>query len=143
MAFNTKIDFYDEDENRFSLPICGASDNSMLTLAPFFDSHYPEHFNLYAKEGHAVQLLPNAQIAMLNEAKDEQKLTVPKRRRRGKRGSSETEPPPERKRSVDIVPSGSSVLDKLPPITESEVKFLLQWLNASWTKTQILKLPRR
>ena len=35
MAFTAKIDFLDADGNKFTLPVTGITDNSLLTLYPY------------------------------------------------------------------------------------------------------------
>lgn len=61
MSFSAKIDFLDADGNRFSLPIAGTTDNSILTTFSFVQSNF-ENLTIVQKEGKAPS------IAWKNEA---------------------------------------------------------------------------
>eukprot|EP00798_Chlamydomonas_sp_ICE-L_P019407 gene19407-26065_t len=57
LSFTAKIDFIDEMGRRFSIPISGVSDNSIITLQPFILEN--RHcLKLSSKEGEAVSLDP-------------------------------------------------------------------------------------
>ena len=141
MACTTKIDFFDEEENRFAIEVTAATDNCLLSNMPFYGSHVPEHFDFFKKEGHSMQLLSVGQLAEIQKAAENAKLPTRKPRRNRRTESKTVEPEPERKRSADMAATGCSALEKLPGIDDGAVDRLLRWLNATWTKTQINVLP--
>lgn len=59
LSFTAKIDFMDEDGNRFSIPISGTTDNSLFTIFPFIQRHMDE-IHLEAEEGRPITLVLDA-----------------------------------------------------------------------------------
>eukprot|EP00736_Rhodelphis_marinus_P012698 Rmarinus@m.1878 len=57
LSFTAKIDFLDADGNRFSITVTGTSDNSILTLYPFLETH-SQRYGFLANEAGPVMLVP-------------------------------------------------------------------------------------
>jgi len=136
MSFMSKIDFYDEDDNKFSVPVYGTADNSMLSVYPFVCAHESE-FSLFAKESKPILLLDNEQINNLETQMEAQNAKDRKRRRRGDDKSEEN----ARRKSADLTPTGRALHDKLPPFGEDDIKVMLGWCNANVLRSTVNVLP--
>lgn len=137
MSFMSKIDFYDEDDNKFSVPVYGTADNSLLTTYPFVCAH-EEEFSLFAKESKPIMLLDNGQIQSIEAQIEAQAAKDRKRRRRGDDNKNENE---QRRKSADLTPTGRAVHDKLPPMSEDDISMMLAWCNANVLRQQVHSLP--
>lgn len=71
MSFTAKIDFLDADGNRFSVPVTGTTDNSLMTIQPFIGANVNSHA-LSVQDGGPVEL-----IHLDGDGSGLQPLTVP------------------------------------------------------------------
>ena len=68
LAFKENIEFMDTDGNKFTIPVIGATDNSLFTAAPFVVGQQAD-FGIYAKAAEAPsQLMPQKAIERLEHA---------------------------------------------------------------------------
>jgi hypothetical protein len=59
LSFTAKIDFLDNTQSRFSIPISGTTDNSLFTIFPFIQ-RYMDEIHLEAEEGRPITLVLDA-----------------------------------------------------------------------------------
>eukprot|EP00981_Chlorochromonas_danica_P012362 scaffold4845_cov159-Ochromonas_danica.AAC.14 len=64
VSWNGKLEFYDQDGERFYISISGCSDNCLLTNYSFIKD-YSSDYGFVGLDGYPVSFLPNAQIAEL------------------------------------------------------------------------------
>lgn len=86
MAFTCNIDFLDEDGNKFSIPVTGMTDNSMLTSYSYVQRVAESH-QFYTREHMPVQLMDTADIAVAELAIQKQKEKAARRARKAATGS--------------------------------------------------------
>lgn len=56
LSFTTHIDFYDDEGNKFSIPISGTTDNSLFTVFPYIQINIDE-YQLEIEEGKPIKLI--------------------------------------------------------------------------------------
>ena len=59
MSFTTHIDFYDDEGNKFSIPISGTTDNSIFTVFSFIQRNQ-EEIDLEVEPGKPIMLIQDA-----------------------------------------------------------------------------------
>ena len=59
LSFTTFIDFFDDEGNKFSIPISGTADNSVFTIFSFMQRH-PDEISLEAEPGKPIRLIQDA-----------------------------------------------------------------------------------
>lgn len=56
LSFTTFIDFFDDEGNKFSIPISGTTDNSIFTIFSFMQRH-PDEITLEVEPGKPIRLI--------------------------------------------------------------------------------------
>ena len=59
LSFTTFIDFFDDEGNKFSIPISGTTDNSIFTIFSFMQRN-PDEIRLEAEPGRTIKLIQDA-----------------------------------------------------------------------------------
>ena len=59
LSFTTFIDFFDDEGNKFSIPISGTTDNSMFTIFSFLQRH-PDEIAYEVEPGKPLKLIQDA-----------------------------------------------------------------------------------
>jgi len=59
LSFTTFIDFFDDEGNKFSIPISGTTDNSVFTIFSFIQRN-PDEIRLEAEPGKPIKLIQDA-----------------------------------------------------------------------------------
>lgn len=59
LSFTTFIDFFDDEGNKFSIPISGTTDNSVFTIFSFMQRN-PDEIRLEAEPGRPIKLIQDA-----------------------------------------------------------------------------------
>lgn len=59
LSFTTFIDFFDDEGNKFSIPISGTTDNSVFTIFSFMQRN-PDEIRLEAEPGKPIKLIQDA-----------------------------------------------------------------------------------
>jgi hypothetical protein len=157
MSFQAKIDFYDADDNKFTLPIIGTADNSLITNYPFALAH-AEEFQLFVprqpdedEDLDAPQpppkpllLLSSQQIDDLRNGEAAKAKEANKSKKRRARSSKRKQAKQEEVREEvekDVTPKGSSCHEKLPHVHDVEISLILRWCNANVFRQPVEVLP--
>jgi len=59
LSFTTFIDFFDDEGNKFSIPISGTTDNSVFTIFSFMQRN-PDQIRIEAEPGRPIKLIQDA-----------------------------------------------------------------------------------
>lgn len=59
LSFTTFIDFFDDEGNKFSIPISGTTDNSVFTIFSFMQRN-PDEIRIEAEPGRPIKLIQDA-----------------------------------------------------------------------------------
>lgn len=112
-SWSGKIEFYDNDGERFFVTLSGLTDNCLLTNYPFVQAYSPE-YGFIGVDDQPVQFLPQHQISELRQweakRKEEMRRLRSLERQRlveGKKNEPETQSQVTNKKSVKIKEEGS------------------------------------
>ena len=61
LAFTGRVDFLDHEENCFSINVTGVTDNSLMTLTPFVETHMSD-YNVGAKDANTPVILKKKEL---------------------------------------------------------------------------------
>jgi len=126
ISFTTRLDFFDSENNRYSIPLSGTADNSLLTAFPFIQRN-PEEVRFELSDSGAVQLL--------QEVESDAELASEK----GKSGGFRTSGG-----SSVVSRSAKSIIGFNPipqQLLEKSLEFLARWFNHTTLSSPVNKLP--
>lgn len=126
ISFTTRLDFLDTEGNRYSIPLSGTAENSLLTAFPFIQRN-SEEVKFEVGDNGAVQLV--------QEVESETELASEK----GKSGGFRTSGG-----SSVVSRSAKSIIgfNPIPQINlEKSLEFLARWFNHNTLSSPVNKLP--
>jgi len=128
MSFQTKIDFLDHNGNKFSIPVIGTTDASILTVFPFLQLHSESIVIKGGERPPYLKITGPLHSGVLNEDGEiemEDALTSPVN---GK--------------VTNLIPPNSEFLCDCKVLTEKEsIKTLLNWANVTIFRTSVNSFP--
>lgn len=126
MSFTARIDFNDNQNNRFSINVTGTSDNCLLSNYPYLLSHNQTH-TLYAQDKRPVQLYEIDHIKYLQSGKQGYKSLDTKKSITNGRKSSIMD--------IDITPPS-------PIPSQHNISFLLDFISQTISTDQITSIEQ-
>ena len=126
ISFTTRLDFFDSEGSRYSIPISGTADNCLLTVFPFIQRN-PDEVRL--------EVSGNGAVRLVQEVESDAEVASEKGKSMGFRTSGG---------SSVVSRSAKSIIGFNPipqPMLEKSLEFLGRWFSHNTLSAPVNKLP--